>query len=897
MFSIYLVPLVVLCGLLTSSSAQEWTTYPFHPPALPLAVKSPSVNIWCPQGSYYTQASQQWPQTSSMNITGWNANVRVDGKAFVLLGSPPNLDTTYFAHANQTSVLFTPTRTSYLFQAGPVDVNMTLLSPIEAQNITRLSTPFIYMYFTATPNDNDVHDVQFYVDQAGEWISGDYSLNSNIASIVNPDFIYLEMSLQSPRKFNELSDRLMDGKLYHCMKMRQGISWAIDNADVSRNMFGNGTGLQNNTDKLSHPIESPWDTLGISVDIGSIRPGEESDVVVHAIGVVRNPAIQLMNKDFQLENRKPYYWAQYSRFQDIIEDVLNSFDAILEASIGFDNKLLADANNISSEYAGIVSLATRQAMNAIEYVYDDDSNSIMAFLNNTGRIGSGQLNAVDVIYSAMPIYIYLNPNITGYLLKPLLELQSNAQGVTNTKDYAAVDLGTFPNATGVVNDVPNEGIEQSANMIILCLVHAKTSGDGRLLTQYYDLLKKWGNYLVDNVMSTKSTGQSSSLSDGVSITNQTNLMLKGVIGIQAMSEISSLVGQSSDADQFKSSADEYYRTWESMAVTNENIVLAPEGTGSGLIYNLYADKILDLNLVKPSIYELQTSFYRSKAESGYGIPIDYSDVTTSRTDWMLFAASAASDPSVRNAMISQVYQYAASNSTNIPFPVVYNPESGSMLSGIDSPAQGALFAPLALNVEKKVVTVSPVVPDSGSSSGDGSRKHQSTGVIVGSIVAAVTLIVILVFCVFLFRRWRRNEPLGMYNRGILDRMRHKNPVVTEVSPMLQLTHSSNRWRENHPGSMGPSAENNVYNDIVPIPFSTLVTQATEIPTHVSGKVATGNDPQNISTLGASSPRDQYERANGEEVLREVNNLRMEIERLREEGARQNLPPPSYYSER
>ena len=63
---------------------------------------------------------------------------------------------------------------------------------------------------------------------------------------------------------------------------------------------------------------------------------------------------------------------------------------------------------------------------------------------------------------------------------------------------------------------------------------------------------------------------------------------------------------------------------------------------------------------------------------------------------MLFAAAAASDPPVRNSMISQVHRYATSNSSKYPFPVRYNPITGSSLSGYDSPAQGAIFAPLAL---------------------------------------------------------------------------------------------------------------------------------------------------------------------------------------------------------
>ena len=84
---------------------------------------------------------------------------------------------------------------------------------------------------------------------------------------------------------------------------------------------------------------------------------------------------------------------------------------------------------------------------------------------------------MDVIYAAMPIYVYLNPNITGYLLSPLLDYQKSLQGTNGAKGYAEIDLGKvvakpsiyshsstpgggFPNATGTTNDTPNDGIER-----------------------------------------------------------------------------------------------------------------------------------------------------------------------------------------------------------------------------------------------------------------------------------------------------------------------------------------------------------------------------------------------------------------------------------------------------
>ena len=45
-----------------------------------------------------------------------------------------------------------------------------------------------------------------------------------------------------------------------------------------------------------------------------------------------------------------------------IKDALDHFDDALTASIELDNKLIAAANSISTEYAGLISLVTRSAM-------------------------------------------------------------------------------------------------------------------------------------------------------------------------------------------------------------------------------------------------------------------------------------------------------------------------------------------------------------------------------------------------------------------------------------------------------------------------------------------------------------------------------------------------------
>ena len=120
-----------------------------------------------------------------------------------------------------------------------------------------------------------------------------------------------------------------------CSK-RSGLSWEINTVGDLRSAFVNGTGLQNRTDSnfnvvtgyvshgnwvifvLMRTSYSATEGLAISVDIGTIQPGTESNPVVYTIGVVRDPVIQYTNGNNEVEERRAYYWANFTSINDVV---------------------------------------------------------------------------------------------------------------------------------------------------------------------------------------------------------------------------------------------------------------------------------------------------------------------------------------------------------------------------------------------------------------------------------------------------------------------------------------------------------------------------------------------------------------------------------------------------
>ncbi|KAF4567439.1 hypothetical protein EYR36_011059 [Pleurotus pulmonarius] len=507
--------------------------------------------------------------------------------------------------------------------------------------------------------------------------------------------------------------------------------------------------------------------LGISIDWGNITSTPEA--AVWSLGMYRNPSMQYLMSDGSFQQRSPYFMSIISKPLDAPKFVLDDFPRALSAAIDFDTKLRVEGNTVSPKYADLLALTARQVMGAMDITIPPakdgawDVKDVKIFMKN---LGSASVNNVGALYAAFPAFLYLNPDIGGYLLSPLLELQESK---TFTLPYAAKNIGSrFPNATGDgSSDFHTFGIDDTASMLIMTLAYAMASGNGTLIATHYRLLRRWGEWLGNNSATPflQSSGDFS-ISIDASTANQTNLALKGIIGIAAMAKIADAAGEVSDRDRFNATAHAAIDLWQKEAVSPSSVnFVYGSSTNSALIYNLYADKLLKLNLVPDSVYELLTGIYQSSAGSmKYGIPLSSQPSQNTSTNWMMFAASTVTNNGTRDVMISQVYEYASSSLNNAPFSSLYDPSTGVSSSnkgtgsGRASPAQGGLFALLALGTTSKTINLTPLSSGFPSSS---SPAKISPGAIAGVVIAAIaalTCVIVLAVIIIKRRRDRREDP-------------------------------------------------------------------------------------------------------------------------------------------
>jgi len=339
-----------------------------------------------------------------------------------------------------------------------------------------------------------------------------------------------------------------------------------------------------------------------------------------------------------------------------------------------------------------------------------------------------------MIYAAWPALLYTNPAIGRYLLEPVLVYQA---ANPTSGGYAVHDIGdSYPNIKGPSSE--SYPVEESGNQLIMALSYTQATSDNSLITKYKTLYDQFATYLVQNGLYV--TNQVSSDSYAGPLANQTNLAVKSIVAIKAASEIFQILGDTDKSQQYSNTANSYLQTWQNVALSSDksHYTLSYGNNPSwGLLYNLYADRLLGFNMFPQTVYETQTNWYSGKF-SDYGIQLDTRS-TDAKTDWQIWTAATLTNETVRSKMIGRVKDFASSRINDGPFPDRYNYQTGQTVDFEDRPVVGGHFA---------LLLVPNVVATNGSSGGGGSNGgngSNSAGAVSPTLTMALTSFVALIY--------------------------------------------------------------------------------------------------------------------------------------------------------
>lgn len=430
-------------------------------------------------------------------------------------------------------------------------------------------------------------------------------------------------------------------------------------------------------------------------DFGSVLTSQD---VLFAVGLAQDQVINFQGNSSSPEALAALWTTAYDNDDAVLSAFYSNWEVNSHDAQILDSKIHNDAFDAGGQdYATLTTLAVRQAFGSLQVAHGSRQDYL--FLKEISS--DGDIQTVDVIFPAHPIFLYLNPELLKLLLDPLFENQESGH---YPNPWSIHDLGFFPNAVGFPNGNDEAmPVEECGNMIIMTLAYALRAKNSDYLVQHWPLLDQWAQFLVND--SLIPDYQLSTDDFAGALANQTNLALKGIIGVRAMAEIaglSGIVNANEISETYLNTSKEYVNTWAGLGVNNDSsprhTTLAYNNPDShGLLYNIYADKLLGLDFVPEWVYSMQSDFYGTIIDN-YGVPLDTRH-TWAKADWQTFAAAVAS-PETRSLIHDRLIRYVEGTPTGRPLSDLYDATTGEFPTGgptfINRPVVGGFFALLAL---------------------------------------------------------------------------------------------------------------------------------------------------------------------------------------------------------
>ncbi|CCF48728.1 hypothetical protein NDA11_007682 [Ustilago hordei] len=702
--------------------------YPVNPPSFPLAVRSPYFNAWLPSGSNLDSTppntvgnggylAGQWPSfwTSSYGADGeyrlgWSGYIRIDNVTYEWMGNGFGTLVRAGSAATQLSAEYTATRTMFTFEADKVKFNVTFLTPITPDDYLRQSLPLSYLHVELDKSTIKGRSIQLYTDIDERWVTGHDFDYENYAYdqqyYEKDDTSVFFVTRKRPQVYTEYRQRAEWGNATYAARNHTGLSSRNNNNVVVHTEF-----IDRGKLSFDHgPVGGPDNSFAFAIDFDAKHAEKEALFVV---GHMRTPYVNYIRAKYPGSNStKSYqedrygYWQ--TKFGDKLEDAvaffMNDFESALEKAKAFDKQVLDDSRaavgggEVGDKYAAITQLSLRQAFATFEITVSKDSkgkyntSDTLLFLKEISS--NGDMSTVDVIFPLFPLLSYTNPDLLRDLMLPIFEYTES--GMYPNK-WCVHDLGTYPNASGYNdgNDEPMQ-VEESGNMIWMTLHWAQLVGKDKavpFLTQHYDIMKQWSEFLVED--SLIPAEQLSTDDFAGTLANQTDLAIKGISAIAAMGRIADILGHNKDAKFYANISSTYIKLWQDYAISHDasHTKLAYQADSSwGTLYNLLADRLLNLNLVPHAVYKIQDGWY-PRVQEKYGVPLDSRHKWT-KTDWEMFAAAASDDPATHKLFIDLLYAFIRDGKTDAPFTDLMESTTGDFPKQPEDPLIHFLARPV-----------------------------------------------------------------------------------------------------------------------------------------------------------------------------------------------------------
>lgn len=548
--------------------------------------------------------------------------------------------------AAQKSLAVTATKTAYRFIAGGVDLQLSFISPLLMHDLDVLSRPVSYITTQVKANDGKTHQVELYLGA-----STNIAVNTPSQQVIGKRYTHGGLSIlragskEQPVLQKKGDDLRIDwGYMHIAVPIASGAKQYITpSADAAASF---------QTNRFSSSISEGKDlVLNTVLSFNSVGRAEKEQTVL--LGYDDIYSVQYFNQNLKT------WWNNDSA--QTIESQLERANAehkkITTECMAFDRKLYSDALAAGGEaYAQLCEMAYRQCIAAHKLVKSPQGEILFLSKEN---YSNGSINTVDITYPSAPLFLIYNPDLLKGMLNGIFYYSESGKW---TKPFAAHDLGTYPLANGQTygEDMP---VEESGNMLILAAAIAKREGNAEYAKKHWKSLSTWVDYLVREGFDP--ANQLCTDDFAGHLARNANLSIKAIMGIAGYAQLAEQLGFTDIAKKYRDTAAAMVPRWMKMADAGDHYALTFDSSNTwSQKYNMVWDKILDFNLFPKEVYDKEMKYYLTKQNS-YGLPLD-SRRTYTKSDWVIWTATLAGNPTDFQALMQPMYKYATETSVRVP---------------------------------------------------------------------------------------------------------------------------------------------------------------------------------------------------------------------------------------
>lgn len=633
-----------------------------RPPAIPLIAHDPFLSVWSTSDHLY----DDWPRHWTTRIQAMCGIVRVDGKAMRFMGAAAKPSETVV----QKEVTYSATRTHYVFQCGPIDLQVGFVNPLLADDLDILSLPASYITFSASANDGQPHEVQIYFDATGEWAVNkpEEVVTWKRLQVDGLDAMSLGTVEQNVLGSKGDDHRINWGHLLLATESGKKAKTVIGLADTVRGAFAD-TGALPAQDEPATPrrVDDGWPVLAAAFDLGKV-----------SAPVCNFNLILAYDDEYSIQylgtNLRGWWRRDPGMTTEKLLSLANAQREDLLRRCAAQDKVIHDeaAAAGGEDYAQLCALAYSQSIAANKVVAGPQGQLFMFPKEN---FSNGCIGTVDIIYPQAPLYLLYSLPLARASVLPLLEYAETPRWKF---PFAPHDLGQYPLANGQVygggedNEKNQMPVEESGNMILVIAAIAQREGNADLAKDHWDVITKWAGYLKEKGLDPENQLCTDDFAGHLA--HNVNLSAKAILALRAYGMLCEQTGHADDAKTYNALAADYAKRWVDMAKDGDHYKLAFDKPGTwSQKYNLVWDKLLGFGLFPSEVIDTEIAYYK-KVAAPYGLALDNRKPYT-KLDWLVWTATLAPRQEDFLALMAPITKFLNETPTRVPMTDWYATEA------------------------------------------------------------------------------------------------------------------------------------------------------------------------------------------------------------------------------